>query len=645
MKTLLPFLFFFFSAFSLGAQLVQLSDPIEFVPYNFSNSPQVTNAKTTACGIDTVYYPTAKATAYSALNINNVTSATAGSQYYDAPQPITISGVEFYAYSITLPTVNARAEIYIAGPDSLPTGGPLASTVVVVDSTFAGGTLSALREVAVFNTPVTVIGPYCVVISNNSANEMGLVANSYTAGDGALENLSGLQIAGNWLNGAAVNVGADPFNADWIFHPLVSYNLTANFVQSFTCLEDPTTNVAFVNLSSNIIGNRMYNQAAYLDLENFSYTWDFDNGGGPVNTFDSIVTFIGTGPFNVSLKDTIFGWTSQCADSKEVLLYGKPTADFSSVNAVLEVAFYDSSFSADNNLTLSWDFGDGNTSITSNPIHNYAVGGAYNVCLYASNACGTDTICKNVAVNCPLANPDFTLSFTDVYTVDFTDVSTNLAAGSTWSWDFDDGSSSNLQNPSHTFASVGIYNVCLSVTNDCGVDSICIVTQVTCNPPLASFTFDLILGGFSYAFQNTSFYEENTPNVLWDFGDGNNATQLSPTHEYQAEGNYEVCLIVNSICGADTTCRTIDVVSGIKDFAEIGASISPNPSNGRFAIVFDEFLHSYTLNVYSSIGDLVHTQDGDSKEVYINISHLNKGIYFLELSNTKSQYLQKLVLD
>lgn len=38
----------------------------------------------------------------------------------------------------------------------------------------------------------------------------------------------------------------------------------------------------------------------------------------------------------------------------------------------------------------------------------------------------------------------------------------------TWSWDFGDGNLSTDENPSHTFAANGTYNVKLTVTNDCG---------------------------------------------------------------------------------------------------------------------------------------------------------------------------------
>ena len=56
-------------------------------------------------------------------------------------------------------------------------------------------------------------------------------------------------------------------------------------------------------------------------------------------------------------------------------------------------------------------------------------------------------------------------------TVVFTDLSTGPPTS--WSWDVDGSGNEdyNTQNPSHTYTSVGIYTVSLTVSNACGSDS------------------------------------------------------------------------------------------------------------------------------------------------------------------------------
>ena len=56
-----------------------------------------------------------------------------------------------------------------------------------------------------------------------------------------------------------------------------------------------------------------------------------------------------------------------------------------------------------------------------------------------------------------------------VTSVTFTDLSTGNPTS--WAWDFGDGNSSTLQNPTHTYASVGTYDVSLTVTTSTGSDS------------------------------------------------------------------------------------------------------------------------------------------------------------------------------
>jgi len=45
-----------------------------------------------------------------------------------------------------------------------------------------------------------------------------------------------------------------------------------------------------------------------------------------------------------------------------------------------------------------WDFGDGDTSTETNPVHLYAASGTYQVCLTVSNQYSSDTVCKQVTV-------------------------------------------------------------------------------------------------------------------------------------------------------------------------------------------------------------------------------------------------------
>jgi PKD repeat protein len=95
--------------------------------------------------------------------------------------------------------------------------------------------------------------------------------------------------------------------------------------------------------------------------------------------------------------------------------------------------------------------------------------------------CGCDTAWVYITVD-PLPVAGFTY-LVSALTVSFTDAS--LYATS-WSWTFGDGNTSNLQNPTHTYALGGTYMVCLVATNNCGSDTFCQqVTVQPCPPPIA----------------------------------------------------------------------------------------------------------------------------------------------------------------
>ena len=66
-------------------------------------------------------------------------------------------------------------------------------------------------------------------------------------------------------------------------------------------------------------------------------------------------------------------------------------------------------------------------------------------------------------------------------TINFIDQTSNSPL--TWAWDFGDGGTSTLQNPTHTYATNGTYNVQLIVTNAIGTDSLTQNNFITINMP------------------------------------------------------------------------------------------------------------------------------------------------------------------
>ncbi|HLF29248.1 MAG TPA: PKD domain-containing protein, partial [Anaerolineae bacterium] len=113
-----------------------------------------------------------------------------------------------------------------------------------------------------------------------------------------------------------------------------------------------------------------------------------------------------------------------------------------------------------------WDFGDGSTSTAQNPTQVYTQPGSYTVTLTV--AAGSDVYTKTrpayieVASNIALDFSGQPVTGTAPLTVNFTNLSTPLGEVDAWLWDFGDGITDTLQNPTHVYPQAGTYTVTLT---------------------------------------------------------------------------------------------------------------------------------------------------------------------------------------
>jgi len=142
------------------------------------------------------------------------------------------------------------------------------------------------------------------------------------------------------------------------------------------------------------------------------------------------------------------------------------------------------SFSSEESLgtptSWYWQFGDGITNTTQNPVHTYVTPGVYSVTLRALNGqTGGYAVWNNyitvtdgpVPEPTPTPVPGKIIAQFSAYpttgnaplTVDFKDMSSGNPTS--WVWDFGDGAQSTVQNPSHIYTIAGTYPVILSLKN------------------------------------------------------------------------------------------------------------------------------------------------------------------------------------
>ncbi|MEM7038182.1 MAG: PKD domain-containing protein, partial [Bacteroidota bacterium] len=307
-----------------------------------------------------------------------------------------------------------------------------------------------------------------------------------------------------------------------------------------------------------------------------SWMWNFGDGNtstaqNPTHTYNTPgnypVTLAVSSP--AGCNDTEVKTTYITVDPSPVAQF---TADtLSSCEVPFDVQFTDQSTGTPTGWM--WDFGDGNTSTAQNPMHTYTAPGTYTVTLTVTNALGcsdTHTEINYIVIVPPVAaftpNP---LQGCAPQLVTFNDNSTSGSPIVMWEWDFGDGNTSNLQNPTNTYIAPGPppYIVTLIITNAQGcTDTVTQPYQVGDNP-IANFTYmpDTICYGESVQFTDMS---TNATGWAWDFGDGGVSFIQNPNYTYQDTGCFNVTLTAtNGLCqDVITIPNAVCVLPPIADF-------------------------------------------------------------------------------
>jgi len=276
-----------------------------------------------------------------------------------------------------------------------------------------------------------------------------------------------------------------------------------------------------------------------------SWLWDFGDGTTDTHQNPSPHTYTSPGNYDVSLQVTDQNGCKNSINKGSFIDASKPPViDFTSSSTgscipPTTINFTSKVTSISSGFTYSWDFGDGSPQSTSqNPSHTYTKSGSFDVSLTVTDVAGcSNTLVKSgfIFIGKPKADFQFNPgSGCAPLTVSFSDNSSGLGPGSSYWWDFGDGSHSTQEFPAHSFA-VGSYNITFAVTSGAGCQdtitkSNCITVTKGFKP---SFTADSILcqSPFTTTFFNTS--GAGTTVVLWDFGDSTTSTQQSPTHTYK----------------------------------------------------------------------------------------------------------------
>lgn len=294
---------------------------------------------------------------------------------------------------------------------------------------------------------------------------------------------------------------------------------------------------------------RIQNQSSQAN----SFLWHFGDG----NTSTGVNPrhrYASPGYYTIQLDATLNGCTESLSRDSAVLVT-QPNAGFSysapGLCMPLLVSFYDQSSGA---IQWSWHFGDGNSSAQQNPSHYYTDDFSDSLMLIVTDRYG----CSDTSTQTPFPYYNAAASASQTagctpFTVAFSDQSNGAI---NWQWHFGDGSTSNVQNPNHTYTGDGTFDVMLIAGFPGGcTDTVRYYGMITASEPVADFYSPTVAGcsPTQISFVNTS---SDAIQFNWDFGDGTNSTNVNPQHIYYIPGTYTVSLIVtNSLGCSDTLIR------------------------------------------------------------------------------------------
>ena len=391
-------------------------------------------------------------------------------------------------------------------------------------------------------------GPYCVGETIHlTANGQSGASYSWSGPGGFTSNLQSpsrvnctMAMAGTYTCTITVGNQSNSATTDIVVYP----QPTANFTNTTVCAGNATvfTNTSTTNPSGQSIG---------------SYQWNFGDGSTGTGANQSH-TYTAPGTYQVTLS--VSTGNGHCNDevTKTVTVEPNPTAGFTATTVCQGEATQFTSTSTGQTInSYQWNFGDGQNGMGQNTTHVFSTPGTHQVTLTVQTAGGcTDQITQTVTVN---AQPTASFSATTVCEGEATQFTSTSTGGNSFQWNFGDNSTGTGQSANHTYAHAGTYQATLTVQSDGGCTDQITQTVVVNALPTANFTANNVCQGTPIQFNSTSTGDQIN-SYQWTFGDGQNGTGQSVSHNYTSAGSYPVTLTVQTAGGCtDTYTQNVEV--------------------------------------------------------------------------------------
>ncbi len=300
--------------------------------------------------------------------------------------------------------------------------------------------------------------------------------------------------------------------------------------------------------------------------DSLHYTWDFGDGNTS-NEVNPLHNYAGTGVFSIRLiAANDYGCTDTLQKDNAINI-GYVQASFTSPTTICAGTNFQLTNSSNpaTYVGVKWDFGDSTFSTVASPTKSFVKEGTYNVKLVTDFGLCQDSLIKVIDV-LPRPTAGFTGSNNIACKAPLTVAFTNSSdPGATYKWNFGDGTTSTVKNPSHTYTTGGNKTVTLVVTNASGcTDSIVKKDFVKIAPPEISLLKGLMVKGcIPLVVKPVAEFTDSIPvaSYLWNFGDGTTSTEATPSHTYTTPGSFTVRLKITTESGCSDSITIADAVN------------------------------------------------------------------------------------
>ena len=305
-----------------------------------------------------------------------------------------------------------------------------------------------------------------------------------------------------------------------------------------------------------------------------NWVWNFGDGTIDTTTINPVQhAYQREGMYNVKLIVTDSQGCMDTLVKPGAILITKPIAAFTladSLNCTKNaVRFADQSYGI--KLKYTWNLGDGTIANTKDVVHSYVSQADYSIKLTISDTFGCkDSVVRVDAVKVANVVAKMVISDTSSSCPPFIMSLWNKSQNySSILWDFNDGSFSNLDSPSHYFNVTGVYKIKL-IANGYGNCKDSVVQTITLKGPSGSFKYS----PFNICSPGQATFTANTTNkasFIWDFGDGTIMTTPDSTvsHAYINPGKYKPKLLLKDVAGCLVPIIGKDTITIAKVVARI----------------------------------------------------------------------------